>query len=158
MDRKFDKNKIKQFATLVLGVFILFSFTHADFKLEQKKQINKVSNIGTINEKEVSPKALFLDCWQIIKTNYYAHDLNEQNWLKWKKRYLHQIKTHEDAHVAINSMLASLDDSYSKFMSEKEFLEQNNAMNSKLYGIGINIASLSGKIYIVNVQEILFLT
>ena len=50
-------------------------------------------------------------------------------------------------------MLASLDDSYSKFMSEIEFSEQSNAINSKLYGIGINIASISGKIYIANVVE-----
>ena len=50
-------------------------------------------------------------------------------------------------------MLASLDDSYSKFMSEEEFSQQNNAINSKLYGIGINIASISGKIYIVNVLD-----
>ena len=50
-------------------------------------------------------------------------------------------------------MLASLDDSYSKFMSKEEFMAQNSAINSKLYGIGINIASLSGKIYIINVLE-----
>ena len=50
-------------------------------------------------------------------------------------------------------MLASLDDSYSKFMSEEEFSQQNNAINSKLYGIGINIASIAGKIYVVNVIE-----
>ena len=50
-------------------------------------------------------------------------------------------------------MIASLDDSYSKFMSKKEFSEQNSAINSKLYGIGINIASISGKIFVVNVLE-----
>ena len=64
---------------------------------------------------------------------------------------MYQIKNQEDAYVAINTMLASLDDPYSKFMSEKEFQEQNSAINSKLYGIGINIASISGKIYIIKV-------
>jgi len=66
---------------------------------------------------------------------------------------LHKIKTQEDAYVAINSMIASLDDSYSKFMSKEEFSAQTSAINSKLYGIGINIASISGKIYIANVIE-----
>ena len=50
-------------------------------------------------------------------------------------------------------MIASLYDSYSKFMSEEEFSEQNSAINSKLYGIGINIASISVKTYVINVLE-----
>ena len=153
MDKKQNKNKIQQFTLLFLGVVVLFLFSHTDFKIKQIKRINDVSGINILNEKKVQPRELFLDCWQIIRANYYSSDLNEQNWARWKKRYLHQIKTQEDAYVAINSMLASLDDSYSKFMSEEEFSEQNNAINSKLYGIGINIASLSGKIYIVNVLE-----
>jgi len=138
---------------LFLSIIVLFLITYQDTKLKQTKRINDISSINVINEKKVSPKALFLESWQIIKTNYYAPDLNEQNWAKWKKRYLHKIKTPEDAYVAINSMIASLDDSYSKFMSEVEFSIQNNAINSKLYGIGINIASISGKIYIANVIE-----
>ena len=48
-------------------------------------------------------------------------------------------------------MLASLNDPYSKFLSSDEFREQNNSIDSKIYGIGINIASVSGKIYVVNV-------
>lgn len=88
-----------------------------------------------------------------MKTNYYSKNLNKQNWARWKKRYSNKIKTKEDAYVAINSMLASLNDPYSKFLSQEEFQEQNSSINSKLYGIGINIASISGKIFIVNVLE-----
>jgi len=150
---KLDREKIKHFLMLFIGVIILFFFSYQDTKLKQTKRIRDISSLNTINEKEVSPKALFLESWQVIKSYYYSPNLNEQNWIKWKKRYLHKIKTKEDAYVAINSMLASLDDSYSKFMSEDEFLAQNNAINSKLYGIGINIASISGKIYIANVIE-----
>ena len=136
-----------------MGVIVLFSFYYNDLKLKQTKRIDNISRISSSNERVVSPKNLFLESWQIIKTNYYSPDMNNQNWARWKKRYLHKIKTYEDAQVAINSMLASLDDSYSKFMSEEEFSAQTNAINSKLYGIGINIASLSGKIYIANVIE-----
>jgi len=150
---KFDKTKTKHFLMLFIGVIVLFLFSYQDTKIKQTKRISDISSINTINEKEVSPKALFLESWQVIKSNYYSANLNEQNWAKWKKRYLHKIKTQEDAYVAINSMLASLDDSYSKFMSEVEFSAQNNAINSKLYGIGINIASIAGKIYIANVIE-----
>ena len=48
-------------------------------------------------------------------------------------------------------MLASLDDPYSKFLDKEEFLEQTTSINSKIYGIGINIASQAGKIFIINV-------
>ena len=102
-------------------------------------------------EAVLTPKELFLETWNLVKKNYWDNELNEQNWSHWKKRYLSKIKTEEDAYVAINSMLASLNDPYSKFLSSDEFREQNNSIDSKIYGIGINIASVSGKIYVVNV-------
>ena len=138
---------------LILSIIILFSITYHDTKIKQVKRINNISSNNSVIEKNTSPKNLFIESWQIIKTNYYCPKMNEQNWIKWKKRYVNKIKTKEDAYVAINSMLASLDDTYSKFMSEEEFSAQKNALNSKLYGIGINIASISGKIYIVNAIE-----
>lgn len=153
MFKNMDKSKIKHFVMLLISLFVLALLSYHDVKLKQSKRISDISALSTLNEKKVSPKGLFLESWQIIKTNYYSADLNEQSWAKWKKRYLHKIKTQEDAYVAINSMLASLDDSYSKFMSKDEFAAQKNAINSKLYGIGINIASISGKIYIANVIE-----
>ena len=153
MIEKVNKYKLKHFLMLILSVVILFLISYHDVKIKQNQRINDISGVNVINEKEVSPKALFLESWQVIKSNYYSSDMNEQNWAKWKRRYAHKIKTKEDAYVAINTMLASLNDSYSKFMEPEEFSEQNNAINSKLYGIGINIASISGKIYIANVIE-----
>lgn len=147
------QNKIKQIILIMLATLVLFAVTYNNCRIREIKRINNITEVNIINDKKVSPKELFLDSWQIIKQNYYNNDLNSQNWNRWKRRYVHQIKTQEDAYVAINSMLASLDDSYSKFMSEAEFSAQNSAINSKLYGIGINIASIAGKIYIVNVLE-----
>lgn len=148
-----NNSKIKRFLVLFLSIFILLLISYRDIKIKQSKRINDISGINIVNEKTTSAKALFLESWQVIKSNYYQSNLNKQNWAKWKKRYLHKIKTQEDAYVAINSMIASLDDSYSKFMSKEEFSAQTSAINSKLYGIGINIASISGKIYIANVIE-----
>lgn len=149
----FVNSKNRQFIALILSVIFLFILTYKNTQSKITKRVNSVSEINIINGREVSSKDLFLNCWSIIKSNYYKSELNKQNWSRWKKRYAAKIKTQEDAYIAINSMLLSLDDSYSKFMSEKEFLEQNSAINSKLYGIGINIASIAGKIYIVNVLE-----
>jgi len=147
-----NKNKIKQFILLCLAIVFLFITNYNNFQAKRISEINS-NDFHLLNEKEISPKELFLESWAIVKNNYYLQDLNEQDWNRWKKRYKNQIKTKEDAYVAINSMMASLNDSYSKFMSEEEFREQNRMINSKLYGIGINISSISGKIYIVNVLK-----
>ncbi len=153
MKLKLNKTQIRQFVILFVSVFLLFLVTYRNLQIKQLNRINDVSSINIVNQKEVNPRQLFNESWQVIKSNYYSKTLNKQNWARWKKRYTNKIKTKEDAYVAINSMLASLDDPYSKFLSEEEFQEQNSAINSKLYGIGINIASISGKIYIVNVLE-----
>ena len=149
----FNKNNLKQFLLLLVGVLILSFLSYDNYKTRQVKRISSISEINIINDDNVSPRELFDSSWSIIKSNYYNRSLNHQNWNRWKKRYINKIKTQEDAYVAINTMLASLDDSYSKFMSEEEFSAQNSAINSKLYGIGINIASVSGKIYIINVLD-----
>ncbi len=153
MKPDYKKIKIRHYILLALSVILLFFLNNNNYKINQLKRINSISKANIINTETTSSKGLFLESWQVIKTNYYNRNLNSQNWYKWKKRYANKIKTDEDAYVAINTMLASLDDSYSKFMSEGEFREQNNAINSRLYGIGINIASISGKIYIVNVLK-----
>ena len=148
-----NKKVYPKIITLLLIFVLFFITTHKEIETKHINRVNNLSETNIINERQVSPKQLFYEAWVNIKNNYYNPHLNKQNWAKWKKRYLNKIKTQEDAYVAINSMIASLDDSYSKFLSEEEFKEQNSAINSKLYGIGINIASYSGKIYIANVIE-----
>ncbi len=143
-------DRIKQFATTLLCLLVLFVLIFFA-NIEAQKEIPNTPLLKTEEEVVLPPKELFIETWDLIKKNYWDNDLNEQNWAHWKKKYLQKIKTEEDAYVAINSMLASLNDPYSKFLSSEEFKEQNNSIDSKIYGIGINIASVSGKIYIINV-------
>lgn len=110
-------------------------------------------NASVLNNESVEPKKLFLKSWRLIKNKYYDSTMNGQDWSKWNKHYINQIKTKEDAYVAINSMLASLDDPYSKFLSEEEFSEQNTNIDAKIVGIGVNIMSIDGKVLIVSVVE-----
>ena len=107
----------------------------------------------TVNKEYISPQKLFDKTWKIIKKSYYDTDLNEQDWYRWKVHYHGKIKTEDDAYVAINTMLASLNDPYSKFLSKKEFEDLNSSIDSKITGIGVNIFSNAGKIIILNVIE-----
>lgn len=147
------KEKIKHSLTTIFCLLVLFTICYFinTAALDEGGYSPLVNNIEQESETVLEPKELFLETWSLVKSNYWDYDLNEQNWNRWKKRYIDEIETEEDAYVAINTMLASLNDPYSKFLSSNEFQEQNNSIESKIYGIGVNIASVSGKIYIINV-------
>ena len=147
----FKKLKNIQLAILGLSLIILFCVSFQNYKYAQIERINEISSNSYINNEKASPKDLFLESWLLVKQSYAEPHLNDQNWHRWKRRYINKITDIDDAYVAINTMLASLNDPYSRLLSKEEFLEQNNSIESKMYGIGVNIASVAGKIYIVNV-------
>ena len=151
--QKLNKNKIVQFVLLILFVSFLYYINFGTSQIKNADRISLSNNSDYVDSKKISPENLYYEAYNTVKNNYYNRDLNNQNFYRWKKRYKNKIKTMEDANVAISTMMASLDDSYSKYLNESEFQEQNRSINSKLYGIGINIASISGKIYIVNVLK-----
>ena len=140
----------KQYIYLILTLFILLFVIESPIttKKEAAGDILSEENIKT-----ATPEEVFLDSYKIIKNNYWNKALCEDRLYRWKKRYTGKIKDEEDAKVAINSMLQSLDDPYSKFLNEEEYKEQTTHINSKIYGIGINIASDAGKIVIINVVK-----
>jgi len=104
-----------------------------------------------INNERVSPQELYDDSWKIVKNCYIDSSYNSQDWKRWKKHYKNKIKTDEDARIAIDTMLASLDDPYSRFLPQKEYTEQYNSIDAHITGIGVNIMTHSGKSIIVSV-------
>lgn len=145
-----SRMKKKQAVIFILFVLVLFALN---------KFLMNANNVpidempDMVNKDHVSSQKLFDNTWDIIKDNYYDSSMNEQAWKRWKEHYHGKIKTDEDAKIAIDTMLASLDDPYSRYMSKDEYNEQNNSINSKITGIGVNISSISGKIHIINVMD-----
>ena len=142
--------KKKQVVIFLILVSILFALNNF---LMHKNTAPVVDTPELINHNHVSSQRLFDNVWEEIRDNYYDPDLNDQNWERWKSRYHGKIKTDEDAKVAIDTMLASLDDPYSRFLTRAEYSDQNTSINSKITGIGVNIATIAGKIHIINVIE-----
>lgn len=142
----------KQVIIFVLLVFILIIFN----KILMDGFLSNSTVIDTdslVNKNKVNSQKLFDRAWGVIKNNFYDSDLNGQNWNRWEKHYKGKIKTDEDANVAINTMLESLDDPYSKYLDKHDYAEQNSSIDSRIYGIGVNIASIAGKTYVVSVIE-----
>lgn len=92
---------------------------------------------------------LYDNVWKLINTKYVDQTNNMQDWNKWRHKYDNYIKTDEDAYTAINTMVASLDDPYTKFLDPKEFAEETSSIKGSLKGIGVQIAVRDGKLMII---------
>lgn len=141
----------KQVLIFILLVFILLIFNR--ILLTNLSDTGAVNPEDLVNTQHVSSQKLFDNIWKVIKNNYYDSKLNGQDWNRWENHYKGKIKTDEDANVAIGTMLESLDDPYSRYLNKQSYAEQNTSINSKITGIGVNISSIGGKTYVVNVIE-----
>lgn len=142
--------KKKSLLIFILSILILVIFNKI-FLSTFTKTNAFFANQALKNSEEVSSQKLFDKTWKIISKEYYEPSLNHQDWIRWKNRYQGKIKTDEDAKVAIDTMIASLDEPYTRFMSKKEFEDLTSSITSKIYGIGVNIYSNAGKIEVFNV-------
>lgn len=85
------------------------------------------------------PQEIYQRAWQLVRDNYYDSAFNGQNWTNWEHRYDGQIHTTAEAHKAIKSMLESLNDPYTRFLDPRAFQDENDAIDAKIVGIGINL-------------------
>ena len=96
-----------------------------------------------------TPIELYDNVWKLVNAKYVDQTNNGQDWKKWRHKYDYQIKTNEDAYVAIETMIASLNDPYTKFLDPKEFAEETNSIKGSLKGIGIQIGVKDGKLMVI---------
>jgi carboxyl-terminal processing protease len=88
---------------------------------------------------DMPPVELYHDVWQLIKDRYYDPGFNGQKWSRWEHKYDKYLKTTADAHKAIETMLASLGDRYTRYLNKEAFDDQTTVIEAKLYGIGIQM-------------------
>lgn len=92
---------------------------------------------------------LYDNVWRLINTKYVDPSNNQQDWNTWRHKYDNYIKTDDDAYVAIGTMVASLDDPYTKFLDPKDFAEETSSIKGSLKGIGVQIATKEGKLMVI---------
>lgn len=116
---------------LVLTEVLLKPYEHINFNFLHKflDKTRQVQNIA--------PHRLFINAWRTAKIEYVDSSMNNQDWYRWRAKYVSHIKTTDDANVAINTMLASLNDPYTKFLQSKSFSEQKIILDSKITGVGV---------------------
>lgn len=132
------ENLIK--ANIFAIIFLLISFYFAFYFENANAGITVESASAVTSEaSNVNPDDLYEKVWDLIKRDYVDQTFNGQDWNIWKTRYKGKIKNLSDSHKAIETMLASLGDRYTRFLSKKDFDDEKQAINAKLTGIGIQI-------------------
>lgn len=96
-----------------------------------------------------TPQGLYDRAWNLINSKYVDQTNNNQDWKRWRHKYDDVIKTNEDAYVAIETMVSSLNDVYTRFLSPKEYSEETDSIQGKLSGIGVQIGVRDGKLLII---------
>ena len=104
------------------------------------------NNVIAVSE----PVMLYDQVWKLVNSKYVDQSKNSQAWeTKWRHKYDNVIQTEEDAYLAINTMLSSLNDPYTRFLDPKEFAEESNSISGSLKGIGIQIGMKDGKLTVI---------
>ena len=75
-----------------------------------------------------TPDELYDYAWKLISKKYVDPTNNYQDWSKWRYKYKNKLQTFDDCYVAIDTMLASLNDPYTKFLNPKEFAEETSSI------------------------------
>ena len=97
----------------------------------------------------LTPQNLYDKAWRLINSKYVDDTQNQQDWSRWRHKYDSVIKDDEDAYVAIASMVDSLGDVYTKFLTPKEYKEESESIQGSLKGIGVQIGVREGKLLII---------
>jgi len=145
--------KRRDFLIFIVTVIILFFLYQIIMFHYLNLHNQQLDTADLIDDTTVSAQELYDKSWNTVKKSYIDSTYNSQNWKRWKNRYKGKLKTDEDARIAIETMLASLDDSYTRFLSKTDYAEQYRSIDSHIFGIGVHIMSQSGNPVICGVIE-----
>lgn len=97
---------------------------------------------------KLHPKEIYHRAWELVRDTYYEPSFNGQNWSSWEHKFDNDIKTVADAHHEIKVMLESLKDPYTRFLDPQSFKDENDAINAKIVGIGINLVQKGDRLVV----------
>jgi carboxyl-terminal processing protease len=121
----------------------LFSLLLASFLLISTPASAAINLFNSTEEQkkypDIPPKKIYDKVWKIIESDYVDQTFNHQDWEIWRHRYDEYIKDRQDAYKAIETMVASLGDRYTRFLDRKEFDEEKESIEAELTGVGIQI-------------------
>ncbi|HHP7244269.1 MAG TPA: carboxyl-terminal processing protease CtpA [Elainellaceae cyanobacterium] len=87
---------------------------------------------------------LLSEVWRIVNRSYLDNSFNDQNWWFVRQRALKQpLKTRDDTYDAIQEMLASLDDPFTRLLRPDQYRSLQTNTSGELTGVGLQITRQS---------------
>ncbi|MBX9689692.1 MAG: S41 family peptidase [Candidatus Obscuribacterales bacterium] len=132
------RKKLRYKVLLSLPIVLSISLGGANL-ISRADDVSPKSGRQLIAQHVVNPQHLYSRVWGIISNEYYDQNFNDQDWKRWEHRYDGKLKTLDDAHKAIETMLASLGDKYTRFLDKEAFSDEKQQIDAHLFGVGIQI-------------------
>lgn len=88
-----------------------------------------------------SEQKLVSEAWRIVNRTYVDDSFNHQNWASVRQRILQKpIPDSQAAYAAINGMLKTLDDPFTRFLDPEQYRSLQVNTSGELTGVGLQIA------------------
>jgi carboxyl-terminal processing protease len=94
-----------------------------------------------------------LESWRIVNQAYLDESFNHQNWWSMREKYLKRpLNDKEKAYGAIEEMLATLDDPFTRLLKPQQYRSLQISTSGELSGVGlqINIDPETGNLEVVS--------
>lgn len=83
---------------------------------------------------------LILQSWRLVNQSYLDETYNNQNWWQIRQKFLQQpLPTREDAYKAIEAMLATLDEPFTRLLRPEQYHNLQVTTSGELSGVGLQI-------------------
>lgn len=113
---------LKRIGALILAAFIVVSMLYQPAQSYRSQ-----------------PVEIYHRAWQLVRDNYYDNNFNGRNWMDLEHKFDNNIRSTPDAFKYIKVMLESLNDPYTRFLDPKAFQDENDAIDARIVGIGVNL-------------------
>lgn len=88
-----------------------------------------------------SPKALVDQAWQIVNRSFVDASFNRQDWRAVRQKLLQQnYSSKAEAYQTIRTMLASLNDQYTRFLTPEELKALADNITGEFVGVGLTVS------------------
>lgn len=83
---------------------------------------------------------IILQSWRIVNQSYLDETFNHQNWWFLRQKYLQRpFDSREDTYKAIEEMLATLDDPFTRLLRPEQYRSLQVSTSGELSGVGLQI-------------------
>jgi carboxyl-terminal processing protease len=114
---------------------------------------NASSYVGTLSE----PQKVVAEAWRLVDYSFLDRTFNHQDWFGLRQKYVRQTQYNdmEEAHTAIDAMLQTLGDKYTRYLPPSKYQSLVDSATGTLAGVGIEISQNqeTGEIFASDIQE-----